>query len=198
MWYYVTNVMVNGGNHMLIMKNHLAIRSAVEEDAEVLTNWWNDGSVMAHAGFPNGLGQSIDQTRDQIQRNEANLSQRCIIEVDGIFVGEMNFQLIGEGIAEIGIKICNTEYQNKGYGSVIIRMLLQYLFEDQEPNSKYEVEKVILDTNLKNVRAQHVYEKVGFSRVRVNHHTWQDQLGEWQDSVDYEMSKELYINTVMR
>lgn len=183
---------------MLIMKNHLAIRSAVEEDAEVLTNWWNDGSVMAHAGFPNGLGQSIDQTRDQIQRNEANLSQRCIIEVDGIFVGEMNFQLIGEGIAEIGIKICNTEYQNKGYGSVIIRMLLQYLFEDQEPNSKYEVEKVILDTNLKNVRAQHVYEKVGFSRVRVNHHTWQDQLGEWQDSVDYEMSKELYINTVMR
>ena len=183
---------------MLIKRSRLTIRSAVEEDAEVLTNWWNDGSVMSHAGFPNGLGQSINQTREQIRRNEISLSQRCIIEADGIRVGEMNFQLIGEGIAEIGIKICAPEHQNKGNGSELIRMLLQYLFEDQELNSKYAVEKVILDTNLTNARSQHVYKKLGFDHVRVNHHAWQDQLGEWQDSVDYEMSRKLYIDAVMR
>ena len=32
----------------------LTIRDATPADAEQLTVWWNDGAVMAHAGFPNG------------------------------------------------------------------------------------------------------------------------------------------------
>ena len=47
--------------------------------------------------------------------------------------------------------------------------------------------KIVLDTNLKNLRAQHVYELLGFQKIRVNHNAWRDQLGEWQTSVDYEL-----------
>ena len=50
-------------------------------------------------------------------------------------------------------------------------------------------EKIILDTNLLNTRAQHVYEKLGFTKLRVNTNAWRDQLGNPQSSVDYEMNK---------
>ncbi|MBO4685706.1 MAG: GNAT family N-acetyltransferase [Lachnospiraceae bacterium] len=48
-------------------------------------------------------------------------------------------------------------------------------------------EKIVLDTNLKNERAQHVYEMLGFRKLRVNIDSWRDQLGELQSSVDYEL-----------
>ena len=177
---------------MYIKKNNLVIRSAELRDAEKLNAWWNDGAVMAHAGFPNGLGQPLEETEAEIKAYEGKLSQLCVLEIEGVPVGEASFGLIGEGVAEIGIKICNFAYQNQGYGSELLRMLITYLFEDSELNEKYPVDKIILDTSLKNVRAQRVYEKLGFEKVRVNIGSWRDQLGELQDSVDYELSREMY------
>ena len=78
-------------------------------------------------------------------------------------ISKSSFGLLGEGVAEIGIKICDFSYQNKGYGNELLHMLITYLFEDGDLNEKYRVDKIILDTNLKNVRAQHVYEKLGFT-----------------------------------
>lgn len=181
---------------MQIKKDNLVIRSAEVADAEKLTNWWNDGAVMAHAGFPNGLGQAVEETIEQIRRNETHLSQLCIMEIDGVSVGEMSFYLTEEGVAEFGIKICESSYQNHGSGTQFIKMILEYLFKDKTLNEEYLVEKVVFDTNLKNVRAQHVYEKIGFVRLRENHHAWKNQLGEWQDSVDYEMTRERYLSLI--
>ena len=48
-------------------------------------------------------------------------------------------------------------------------------------------EKIVLDTNLQNKRAQHVYESLGFRKLRVNIDSWKDQLGNRQSSVDYEL-----------
>ena len=49
---------------------------------------------------------------------------------------------------------------------------------------------MILDTNLKNERAQHVYErKLGFRRVGIEENSWRDQSGELQSTVNFEMSK---------
>ena len=31
------------------------LRDATKADAKQLVHWWNDGAVMAHAGFPMGL-----------------------------------------------------------------------------------------------------------------------------------------------
>ncbi|MEG2289370.1 MAG: GNAT family protein [Clostridium sp.] len=176
---------------MIIKKDNLLIRSATVEDAETLTNWWNDGRIMAHAGFPNGLGQALEETINQIKKNDINLSQRCIIQADNNRIGEMSFT-IGENFAEIGIKICEISYQNHGYGKCILRMLIDYLFTDEEINNKVKIEKIILDTNIDNKRAQHVYEKLGFRKVATNVDVWKNQLGEWQTSIDYEMSLEDY------
>lgn len=177
---------------MYLENGNLVIRSAEVKDAVQLNNWWNDGAVMAHAGFPNGLGESLEGTIAGIKENEEYLDQRCVIEIDDVLAGEMNFNLLKGNTAEIGIKICETAYQNQGYGSKLIWMLITYLFEDETLNSKFPVYRIILDTNLKNERAQHVYEKLGFMKVRVNYGAWEDQLGVMQDSVDYEMTREQF------
>ncbi len=53
-------------------------------------------------------------------------------------------------------------------------------------------EKIVLDTNLNNTRAQHVYEELGFKRVRVRRDCWRDQAGVLQSAVDYEMGTAVF------
>lgn len=176
---------------MYIHNNNLTIRTAVVEDAEILTSWWNDGKIMAHAGFPNGLNQSIEETINQINKNRNSLSQRCIIEVDGNRIGEASYRIYDKE-AEIGIKICDCSYQNQGIGTTLLKMLIEFLFTDKMINKQINIDKIILDTNQKNERAQHVYEKIGFTKLRVNENAWLDQLGEQQSSIDYEMTREYF------
>lgn len=171
-----------------IENKNLTIRDAVSSDAPILCGWWNDGKVMAHAGFPKGLNTSVLEVRRQIAESNSRF-RLLIIEADGIPIGEMNYRLIDPQTAEIGIKICDFSSQGKGFGTILIKMLLKYLFE------QLNLERVCLDTNFKNVRAQHIYEKCGFKKVRVNKDSWRDQLGDWQTSVDYEMTKKDYFET---
>lgn len=44
---------------MRIEKENIVIRSATVDDAKQLNQWWNDGAVMEHAGFPNGIGSLL-------------------------------------------------------------------------------------------------------------------------------------------
>jgi RimJ/RimL family protein N-acetyltransferase len=43
-------------------------------------------------------------------------------------VGETNYRNKGDNIAEIGIKICNFEYLEKGFGTHFVKMLIDNLF----------------------------------------------------------------------
>ncbi|NLO86314.1 MAG: GNAT family N-acetyltransferase [Clostridiales bacterium] len=167
---------------MEVNYQNLAIRNAEESDASLLCNWWNDGNVMAHAGFPNGLGITAEQVERQIAASSDDRHRVLIMEIDKTPIGEMSFQNTGGLAAEIGIKICKTDMQEKGLGSLFLNMLMTKLFQ-------VGYEKIILDTNLENTRAQHVYEKLGFTKLRVNENAWRDQLGNPQSSVDYEMNK---------
>ena len=44
-----------------IQYGNLTIRQAEVADAKQLAAWWNDGAVMAHAGFPNSLGTTEEE-----------------------------------------------------------------------------------------------------------------------------------------
>ena len=95
----------------------LLIREATVDDAEQLCIWWNDGKIMEHAGFPNGLGTTVDVIRKQItERTTGNFNenQRHIIIYKNNPIGEMNYFEVDDGICEIGIKICDFSMQNKG------------------------------------------------------------------------------------
>lgn len=166
---------------MFLKQENLVIRNAAAADAGQLAAWWNDGSVMAHAGFPNGLGIAPEEIVKSLAKDSEGIHRRHIIEENGVPIGEMNYRNVGNGVAEIGIKICNPACQNRGLGKKLLRMFIDGLFND------LGFGEIILDTNLNNLRAQHVYESLGFEKVRVNIDSWTDQLGNKQSSVDYRM-----------
>lgn len=167
--------------------SNLGIREATLQDAPQLCTWWNDGSVMAHAGFPKGLGI----TENEILRQIAAQSEKPLLHIitcDGRPIGELNYRPTDEQTCEIGIKICDASFQNRGYGKIILSLLIDALFHE------YGFQKIVLDTNLANRRAQHVYEQLGFRKLRVNLNCWQDQLGKPQSSVDYELTEESFVS----
>lgn len=154
-------------------------------DVAILSKWWADGKVMAHAGFPNGLETDELQLANRIKfQNEKVLPKNLlmIIELSNQYpIGEMNYREISAGVFEIGIKICVFEEQSKGYGAKAINLLIKYLKKELNAN------KIVLDTNLNNVRAQNFYKRLGFKQVEVIRDSWKDQLGKLQSAVVFEM-----------
>lgn len=171
---------------MELAYQNIRIREATAGDAGLLCTWWNDGKVMAHAGFPLGLGTTENEIIKKIQRETDDTTRRHIILIDNIPVGEMNYHQLNDSTCEMGIKICETDYQNRGYGSIILHLFIHGLFHIRN------YETVVLDTNLKNLRAQHVYEKIGFTKMCIHYDVWKDQLGQLQSTVDYALQKKDY------
>ena len=54
----------------------------------------------------------------------------------------MSYRNVGNSTCEIGIKICNFDFQNKGLGRILLSLFIDELF-----NMGFK--KIILDTNLK-------------------------------------------------
>lgn len=165
----------------------ITIRNARPEDAPLLARWWNDGAVMAHAGFPKGLGTTAEKIAAGLADDTDETHRRMILLWDATPIGEMVYRNIGSRTADIGIKICERSFQEKGIGRIALSLLVQYLFDNGYT-------KIVLDTNLNNTRAQHVYEKLGFQRLRVNPDSWQNQLGQWESSVDYALTADTFTN----
>lgn len=142
----------------MITFENITLKKANIMNAPYLNRWWNDGAVMAHAGFPKGLGLSMGKTQAAVRAWEKENGELFIIEIDGRKVGECSYRL-KDSVACPGWKICERDYQNKGYGTKIILNLFHFLF--QKPG----IQKICLDTMIENKRAQHVYEnKIGAKR----------------------------------
>lgn len=170
---------------MVLEYKNLRIRKAITQDASLLATWWNDGSVMAHAGFPLGLETSEEEVSRKLGKDGTH---RFIIEKEGTPIGEMCYKEVEKEVAEIGIKICVPQEREKGYGRVLLSLLIQYLFEE----AKYQ--KIILDTDLENLRAQHVYELLGFKKTKIKENAWKNQIGELRGVVYYELIPQNFVN----
>lgn len=72
---------------MKIQYENLTLRQAGLPDVKQLAAWWNDGTVMAHAGFPNGVGV----TEEEVAKGLGN----------GCMVIEENDRLIGNAATAI-------------------------------------------------------------------------------------------------
>lgn len=162
---------------MLIHYHNLIIRDAQQEDCDILAVWWNDGNLMAHAGYPNGLHTNKKQVWEEMKQSSR---KRLIIEKNQIPIGEMSYMDIGNQVADIGIKICVVSEQEKGYGKKILTLFINELFH-------IGFQKIILDTDTSNHRAQHVYETLGFKKIRINPDCFINQAGEKISSIDYEL-----------
>jgi len=174
---------------MNLIKDNIVIRNAEADDAQQLCAWWNDGKVMAHAGYYNGLGLTADEVCKGLISDDDETQRHNIIELNGKPIGEMNYRNEGGGAVEIGIKICDFSEQNRGLGTKLLTMFIDALF------TYCGYEKIILDTNMKNERARHVYEKkLGFKPARTREALWAEQLGGLQTFIDYELTKKDWVS----
>lgn len=169
---------------MELQYENICIRNAAITDAELLAQWWNDGSVMAHAGFPNGIGTTAEKVAGEIRKESDSTVRRYLILLDSQRIGELVHRQINPRVCEIGIKLCDASKQNQGYGKIILSLFLSGLFDC------LGYERIQLDTDLENTRAQHVYESLGFQKLAINRNSWVDQLGRSRSSVDYGLTRE--------
>ncbi|MCM1214360.1 MAG: GNAT family N-acetyltransferase [Lachnospiraceae bacterium] len=172
---------------MLLQFHNLAVRNATVQDAALLSFWWNDGKIMAHAGFPNGTGETASEIAESLKKDTDD-DRRLIIELDKRPIGEMSYGRESEDTVGIGIKICDFSEHDKGYGKILLSMLISSLFQD------LGYKKIICDTNANNKRAQHVYEELGFKKIRFRGNSWKDQLGKLQSFIDYELYPEDFVD----
>ncbi len=166
---------------MNIRYQNYLVRKAKAEDAILLMRWWNDGSIMAHAGFPYGLNITEEKIAQSLKTDKERVRQRLIIELDNYPIGEMSYQDKGNDVVEIGIKICDKSKQNAGAGKIYLSMLINHLFNE------FMFRKIYCDTDLRNERSQRVYEQLGFKKKNVVMNSWENQLGELCSAVEYEL-----------
>lgn len=173
---------------MVLNYKNFTIRNASPADAPQLAAWWNNGRLMAHAGFPNGTGEKAEDIAARIAR-ETEESRRLILELDGTPIGEMNYGPNEDGeSAWLGVKICELSQQERGYGKILLSMLIRWLFE----TAGYQ--RVTVDPDQENLRSRHVYERLGFRPVRLRENAWTDQMGISRSYVDYELRPESFVD----
>lgn len=165
---------------------NINIRESNINDVSIITSWWNDGTVMAHAGFSKGLGIKNEEVREIIENQSSN-NKIMILEIDSKSVGEIGVRFDKEE-CEIGIKICDFNYQNKGYGKVALSLLIDNLFKNEN------VKVIKLDTNLNNIRAQKTYEKLGFKKDKIVNDVFCDDCGVSQSAVFYTLKKDDFVS----
>ena len=83
------------------------------------------------------------------------------IMLDGKVIGEVYFKHIDRKnkTCELGIGIKSDGFKNRGYGTAVERLAVEYAFEQMNMNT------VLADTIHKNKRSAYVLEKAGFSFV---------------------------------
>ncbi len=165
------------------------VRRAEERDAELLADWWADGAIMEHAGFPKGIPTDQEKLKKKLKRQEHDeKSHRVYIleDEEGLPIGEMSSVFKDDATAVIGIKICEAAKQGRGLGRDALKTLMAHVFFD------LSAALIELDTMVENTRARHVYASLGFEKTAVQKDVWTDQLGRKRTSVEYRMKKEAF------
>lgn len=177
----------------MIKGNKISFRPVQVSDGKLLCDWFNNGELMKHVGFNKGLNTSVSDLATKIAKEvedkSENRSFRQFIVIENstnIPIGELSFNDLDlrNKSCSIGIKICDLDKQRMGYGYDALSIFLNYLFET------YGLHRIELDTLLENVRAQHLYEKVGFKRIGLKRDCWIDPQNCYRSAVLMDILRE--------
>jgi RimJ/RimL family protein N-acetyltransferase/glycosyltransferase involved in cell wall biosynthesis len=139
------------------------IRPLTIEDASTSYHWRNDGEVWKYTGNrPNiHITEEVEKNWIVDKLSETN-SKRFAIEVDNIYVGNIQLTSITKSDAEFHIFIGNKDYWGKGVAYSAIQQILRY--------AEYilKLDKVYLKVNPEHEKAIKLYERCGFIKIDNN------------------------------
>ena len=130
------------------------------EDAEIYTKWLNDLNTTDGLGGSSRM-ISLQGEKDWLSQN-AEQYQFAIVSLDSDqLLGNCGIQSIDHihRTAEVGIFIGEEEHRNKGYGSEVLNLLIDYSFLYLNLNN------LMLRVFSFNERAIACYKKVGFKEI---------------------------------
>jgi len=164
-----------------IIGDKVYIRKALPEDASIMCKWYSDREIMKHVGFDKGL--SIDPA--DLQKRIANLNDQnqiyIITDENGSPIGECHYNVIGDEVYDIGIKIGELVKQGQGYGKDALVAFIPYLI------NMHGVKKITLSALVENKRAINLYSGLGFKVTGINENSWTDPEGRERTSIDMEL-----------
>ncbi|TDL31548.1 N-acetyltransferase [Jeotgalibacillus sp. S-D1] len=164
--------------------DQLAVRYLTKKDVPLLAKWLSDPKVLS---YYEGRDNPFDEKRvlEKFFR-ELNNEAKCIIEYDHEPIGYLQYYEVDNGtkfMYGVNDKKCvfgmdqfvgETAYWNKGIGTRLIGEMTEYLFVE------YKADSIVMDPQVRNKRALHVYEKCGFKKVKcMPNHEWHE--GKYHD-----------------
>lgn len=155
---------------ILYHKGNLNVRILEEEDKILLVKWLSDPTVLE---FYEGRDSPFDLDKvNEVFYIPQNEEIKCIVEFDGNEIGNLQFyQLDDETKREYGYFnetvygidqfIGEPNYWNRGIGTLLVTSMTEYLIEQKE------ADRIVMDPQIRNIRAIRCYEKCGFIKVKM-------------------------------
>ena len=161
---------------MNILGPRIRIRPTRHGDLPFLQALWNDGTVMRHKGYPNGMdvtAQCMERwwaTTPQSQQFDLSLSSlatpHCTIELlDSTPIGELTYTLDAHKRAHVDLKLSQT-YWRQGYATEAMILALRELF------TTTGITKVLTEPTAENIDAHHLYARCGFQQMPTENHPY--------------------------
>jgi len=116
--------------------NKIKLRSVRKNDLELIRNWRNDPYIFQFNKQHNLLNMKNQQNWFKTINIKSSDKKMFIIEKDLIPIGICGFVNINNIIhsGDIAIIIGNTKLQKKGFGSVVLKKLIEYGFKNLKLN----------------------------------------------------------------
>ncbi|HLN62311.1 MAG TPA: GNAT family N-acetyltransferase [Symbiobacteriaceae bacterium] len=176
------------------------IRPLTDSDSDVATmaRWLTDERVLE---YYEGRDNPFDEARIRAVYlgSKDPWEYACLVEHEGRPIGYIQFyQIVGEELEAYGYNpnltvygmdqfIGEPNFWNRGIGTRMIRMVLNYLFDVAGAR------RVAMDPHTRNTRAIRAYEKCGFRKVQIlKAHELAE--GVWQDCWLMEVSPDTFLD----
>ena len=156
----------------IVKEDKISIRLLEDCDKKLLLKWLNDERVLDYWEGRNAIFD-LDRIEEDFYSDEACEMERAIIEYEGKSIGyiqmyevgkelykEYEYVNTGKKVYAFDLFIGETDYWNKGIGSKLLQMVKEYL------KVFWLAEILIVDPHTDNLRAVHVYKKLGFKIIK--------------------------------
>lgn len=175
--------MINRGRYMIIHSEQIKVCQLERNDWRLLHTWLSNPVVAQYYE-----GRDVEMTKQFILDHYFDVDDctRCLVYFEEQAIGYMQFYEVEQAFYDsfhyssneviygmdqfIGVP----EFWNKGIGTEMIRLVVDYLFRVKKVN------RIVMDPQVSNARAIHTYEKVGFKKLcKLQQH--EQHEGEWRD-----------------
>jgi len=159
------------GDFLIFEKESIKVRHLQEDDKQFLVKWLSNPAVLE---FYEGRDNPFDM--EKVNKDFYDLDPdiiRCIVEFEGLKIGYIQFYLVNDKTSKItdyhqdeiiyGMDqfIGETQYWNRGIGTLLIKTMIDYLV------NRKRADRIIMDPRITNTRAIKCYEKCGFTKKRI-------------------------------